>query len=157
MKKFLMVVGAIAVFGFIAMIVLVTFAVFGLNETNKEAKAYVAESIEAIATQWDENALLARATPELREYFQPGQLETFLGDSSRTIGGLETLGEINCISNSSVTTSEGRKSSSECTGEAAHERGRAEYRVSAVKKDGEWRLNSFYVTYYPEEDGSTEV
>lgn len=152
-----MIVGAIAVFGFTAMIVLLVFAAFGLNETNKEAKAYVAESIEAIATQWDENALLVRATPELREYFQPGQLETFLGDSSRAIGGLETLGEINCFSNSSVTTSEGKKSSSECTGEGVHARGRAEYRVNAIKKDGEWRLNSFYVTYYPEEDGSTEV
>jgi len=157
MKKFLMVVGAIAIFGFIAMVALIGIAAIGLNETNEEAKAYVAESIKAVATGWSEEALLARASTELKDQFQPGQLETFLGDSSRAIGGLETLGEISCSTNSSVTTSEGRKSIAECTSDGVHERGRAEYRVSVIKRADEWRVNSFFVTYYPKEDGPTEV
>src|SRR4029077_2893218 len=80
MKKFFIVLGAI----FLALIVLggigIAFVAIRGTALDKESKAYVDAAVPVIVSSWSVQALLDRASPELTQATQPGDVERLFSE-----------------------------------------------------------------------------
>lgn len=157
MKKLLMFVGAVTLFGFVALIIAGTFAFIALNKLNKEAEAYVETTLLDVASEWSTDTFLEYAAPELLENTAEGALEKTLSDASRQIGRIEEIIDLNCQTFSNASISEGKSTTSDCLARATHERGEGEFKIKVSKQDGIWLLSGFFITYFPAENAPTEI
>ena len=65
MKKFLVVVGAIALVALVFIVALVVVVTVKGRELDEESKRYADNTIVAIVSNWNERALLDEASPNL--------------------------------------------------------------------------------------------
>ncbi len=157
MKKFLMFLGGVFLCVIVLFIGLAIFMSVQLGPANKEATAYARESIEAIATAWNSDAVYERASAELKETLKEGDLVALMSQGARAVGDLEALGELSCFTNISTTTGNGKVTLSQCTATGAHQRGSVDYRINIEKRADSWEINGFHFTVTKSEEGAVEI
>jgi hypothetical protein len=139
MKKLLMVLGAVFA---VLIVVIAIIAVKGVA-LDREAGAYADDSIKAIATTWDEQALVQRASPEFFSVTQESALDGIFAQF-RQLGRMTHYG--GSTSNSNVMFSpKGKEVTAACLAKAQFEHGDAEIRLLLIKHNGAWQIMGFRV------------
>ena len=124
----------------------------------KEAKTYIDLSIPAIATTWDGAELFSRAAPELVVELKDGALETLMADGSRLLGEMTSYAGAECSNyHFSATTQNGSLAQVTCTAHAIHQRAEADYSVTIIKRDEEWRVLKFHLKTIEGKHNLTDV
>jgi len=144
MKKFLMILGSI-------FLVLVMLAVIGIGiaavkgtALDKESKAYVDSAVPAIISDWNQQELLDRASPEFRQAVKDGDLDK-LYKMFRRLGKFQTYEGAKGQSNVSVTTNNGKRTSAAYTANATFETGPAVIDISLIKHDDLWQILGIHI------------
>lgn len=150
MRLFLAIVGAIALV-FIAAIAGLFFYIFQQEDRlTKEAAGYADEAIPAITTNWDANALLDRADPELLKLLGNGALDNLMLSGTTQIGALTDYHGAECeIVHYELNTSAGEVVLSTCNASAAFQKSDAKIRLSLRKMNKEWKILGFFVETLP--------
>ena len=157
MKKFLIVLGAVFL-GIITLFVgLAIWAGLQIGPANEEAKQYARETTLAIAASWNSEAVYERASDELLETLNPGDVDRLVGQGARLVGDLDSLGDFSCATNVSAHSSTGKVITATCTAQGVHQRGHVDYKLIVIKRDEAWALNLFNFNAEPSEDMPTEV
>ena len=148
MGKLLCIVGAAA----LAFVVVVAVGIGALVWTGRgldaESKAYVDAAVPAIIAHWSKEALLDRATPELRAAVTPDQIAALFDKFSR-LGALVEYEGATGDSNMSFVVGRGGRISAAYEAKAKYEDGEATLRVVVVKRDGKWWIQNFHVDGRP--------
>jgi hypothetical protein len=144
MKKFLMVVGGIAIVLVVLIAALVAVVAVKGRGLDKESKQYADIAIVAIVANWDEQALLVRASPEFLKVAPTSKIDQLFWQL-RTLGPMEHyLGSkgdsyINiAIFGHSVTTAL-------YIADVVFQGGAAKVRVRLIKHGDHWQILEFYV------------
>lgn len=145
MKKFLIVLGSI----FLALIVLggigIAFTAIRGTALDKESKAYADSAIRSIVTNWSEEELLDRASPEFKTAVTTDQLDRFFLAYYNTLGGLQKCEPAQGQATMSLTSQTGRMTTGQYTAKATFEKGAATIKLTLIKHGGEWQVQGFYV------------
>ncbi len=143
MRNFLMLLGSL-------LLVLVVIGGLGLvfatikgPELDRESRAFVDSAVQTICDDWNEQALIERAAPELIQAVGQGVLE-------RMFGRFRQLGDLRAYNgadgDSSITlTSKGLNVTALYFARAAFAGGDAVIRVALTRRHGEWRIIGFKV------------
>ncbi len=144
MKKLLVILGSI----FLAVIVLgaigIGFAAYRGSMLDKESKAYADSAIPAIVTGWNEQELLARASPEFKQAVTNDQLDR-LFRWVRSLGQLQKCEPSQGHALMSATTQTGKMISARYTAEAKFQKGKATIKLGLIKHEDQWQIVNFYV------------
>jgi hypothetical protein len=138
MKKILTVLGGIFA------ILLVLFGVVAIQATllDRESSIYADDSIRAIATTWNEEALQQRASPELLSSASGNELDrVFI--QLRPLGRMMHYDGSKCSSNLFYGTG-GKRTTAACNGRAEFEHGQAEMNLLLIKHNV-WQVGGFHV------------
>jgi len=136
-------------FGVVAAIVLVVAIVGGVvlftkgSALDAESKAYAEVSIRAIGSKWDQQELLARASPQLLAGLKSDALAAVF-DKFSQYGPLVdyegATGQANMFyANGVATITAGYK------GKAKFENGEATFDIALVKLSGKWLINGLHI------------
>jgi hypothetical protein len=144
MKKFFVTLGVI----FLVVVVLggISFwyiAVRG-NTLDKESKVYVAAAIPAILNGWNEQALLDRASPELKGAVSQQQLDQ-LFRSFEKLGRFLTFDSPQGQALISASSQKGKMINAQYDAKAYFDKGDAIIRVALIKHDDQWQIFGFFV------------
>jgi len=146
MKKTFTIIGYIAA-GLVVVIAIaaIIFIPRALH-LQKEGIAYVSSNLRPIVENWDEHALVARATPELmKEVKSPDDLSR-LFRYFKTLGSLKSLqppvpGNVK----SGTTMADGAYTVADYTVEGEFEKGSATISLQLLKEGDSWKINGFHV------------
>ena len=113
------------------------------DELDDQSKAYVDAAIPAIAGKWDQEQLVIRSTPSLRESITPDQLSTLfwrlslLGPLVRYEGssGQSAMSYFNGVSRVTALY----------VAKAQFKNGNATFHIALLKLNGQWLINGFRV------------
>jgi hypothetical protein len=108
-----------------------------------ESKAYVETSFKAIASKWDQQELLDRASPELLASIKPDAL-TQVFDKFSQYGALVEYEGATGAANVSYFNGVS-KISAGYQGKAKFENGEATFNVLLVKLSGKWLIKGFHI------------
>lgn len=148
MRKFLYIVGSMTlVFGSVAAIATCMLVLTGRG-LDAESKAYVDTAVPAITAHWSKDALLDRATPELRAAVNPQQIAT-LFDNLSQLGPLVEYEGATGDSNATYFIGKGSQVGAFYRAKAKYENGEATVQLGLLKRDGEWRIQNFRVDGQP--------
>lgn len=142
MKKFL------KIFGLVALLILAAFVAVFLNSKlyDREVSAYANEATLEIATDWNEQALLKRASPELFAAATPQQIH----DAFVNYRQLDRMTKYNVARSIVYVRVEFRLRHKEVTtvyiATAAFEHGIADIKLSLKKRNGSWHSTGIHVT-----------
>jgi hypothetical protein len=149
MKKFLMVLGAV----FLVLIVLVGglvgYAIFTGTQLDASSKAYVDESVPAIATDWSKDELVKRASPQLREQASDVQIEQLFGTLANKLGAFKSYDGAKGDSNINFTTTAGKIITASYIAKATYQYGKAEIQIKLIQHAGAWQILGFHVDLSP--------
>ena len=148
MRKFLCFVGATALTVLVAAVIGVGVLVWHGRALDAESKAYVDGVVPAITAHWDKEALLDRATPELRASITANQISALFDNLSR-LGPLVEYEGATGDANMSYYTGKGGQVSATYQAKARYQNGEATLRLLLLKRDGEWRIQGFHVDGKP--------
>jgi len=112
------------------------------------SKAFVDGAVSAIATNWSEEELLDRATPELRETTRPDELGALFAALSR-LGRLVRYEGATGGATMSYMAGSGSTVSAFYVAKARCENGTAIFRILLVRRAGRWMINGFHVDSAP--------
>jgi hypothetical protein len=148
-KRFLTVIGA-------AVLLLLAIHIAKGIELDHEVTAYADDAVVAIATGWNEQALLLRASPEFLA-------ATHSGDLSQLFVQFRRLGHMTRYDGSADGTNvqmgllplSGQALTAVCVAEADFEHGPAKIRLSLIKHRGGWQIMGFRVTPRKIQPGQT--
>lgn len=119
-------------------------AIAARNSTlDSEGRHFVAAAIPAIFTNWNERALISRASTELRGAVKERDLDRLFGGMSRNLGRLQSCQQVNGNATISMDTARGIVVTGDYVARAKFKAGRAEIRLSLIRKNGNWRIQSF--------------
>jgi hypothetical protein len=109
-----------------------------------ESKAYVKNSVVAIADNWDADALWRRGSPDFRRLTKQQDLRNFF-DAART-----ALGPLVDYRGSSgqatlMLTNAGQRATANYNVRATFEKGDADIQVGLVKVGSHWRIEGFHI------------
>lgn len=148
MRRFLYVVG-VTTLAFVAVAATgIAVLVWTGRGLDAESKAYVDAAVSAITAHWDKEALLDRATPELRAAVTTDQIAALFDTFSR-LGPLVQYEGATGDANMSYFTGKGGQISASYQAKAKFENGEATLRVVLLKRAGEWRIQNFRVEGLP--------
>lgn len=144
MKKFLMVVGGVALVLVVLIVALVAIVAVKGRGLDKESKRYADAAIVAIVSNWDEQALLARASPEFLKA-SPIQKIDQLFPQFRVLGPMEHY--LGCKGEAFVNVSISGNSLTTAVyvADVVFQRGTAKVRVKLIKRGDRWQILEFYV------------
>ena len=83
MRRFIYILGVFTLTIVVAAAIGLGVLFYRGHALDTESKAFVDSAVSAIATNWSEEQLLERATPELRETISPGELGALFAAFSR--------------------------------------------------------------------------
>ena len=83
MRRFIYILGVFTLTIVVAAAIGLGVLFYRGHALDTESKAFVDSAVSAIATNWSEEQLLERATPELRETMSPGELGALFAAFSR--------------------------------------------------------------------------
>ena len=156
MRTFLAIFGALALAVVAFVVTLFVLGVQRLKATFKEATAYVDEAVPAIATNWDGRELVARAAPELTAKLKEGEVDAVFSMLRSQLGPMTEYRGAACQDvRYEVNTEDGGVAFAACRAEAAFEKSDAAFRVSIIKRKGEWRFLGFFVDFEINEEGAS--
>lgn len=144
MKSFLAIVGGT---GLLIFFLIAGFFVYGfvkLGPIKAEAEAYAGETITAVTSTWNGDAIFERASSELKNTLEEGAVVELMGQGSRAVGDLVTLGNVECTTSFNTSTGEGTVYTANCKASSDHDRGKVDYALTVIKRDEEWALNGFH-------------
>jgi hypothetical protein len=148
MRKFLYILGALTVIILVVGAVGVGVVVYNGRALDAESKTFIDTAVPAIATNWSEDALLERATPELRGSVTPDQLRTLFEGFSR-LGRLVEYQGSKGDANMSYIAGVGGSVSALYVATAKFQNGDAVFRITLLKRNGQWLIHNFHVDPAP--------
>jgi hypothetical protein len=144
MRKFLMVMGAIALVLFAVVGVGIFMTVRGGADIEAESKPYAEESVAAIATKWNQQEFLRRALPAVRESTKSDELKRLMEAFAAGLGPLVEY-EAKMANFTVMTATQGKIVTVNYLVNARFEKGPATIRLTVVKSDGTWMIHTFFV------------
>ena len=153
LKKFLMGLGAIFAVLLIAAIVLVIHG----TADDKQSRAYADAAVKAIASNWNEQALFDRVSPDFIKATTRAEVDSLFA-RLRTLGRMtryggakgESFTNFDLLARKATTTAVYIAS-------AQFEHGAAQIRITLVKRDAAWRILGFFVHGQPSPEGSARL
>jgi hypothetical protein len=144
MRKFLAIIGAVALVVVAVMAVGIVAAIWQGKVADAESKAFVDTAVPAIAEDWHEQQLFDRATPELRKAANPVDLAEFFSKLS-ALGSLTKYD--GCVGQSMLSyfTGTGSTVTAAYSATAEFKNGTATFSIALLKRDGRWMINGFHV------------
>jgi hypothetical protein len=109
-----------------------------------ESKAFVDEAVPAIAAHWEAQALIDRATPELRHNAPPEKLAQFFAALAR-LGPMIHYDGSKGDATMSYFSGSGGTVSAVYVASARFQNGTATFRILLLKRDGRWLIHNFHV------------
>ncbi len=157
MRTILAIVGALALLVILAIVAVFVSSALRMPRLAKEAKVYVDASIPAIAATWDGEALYARAAPEFQQVLDSETLGSIMAAGASQFGPLTDYQGAACEAiRVELALGSPETAFAECTAAASFARVDGRLRVSAVKREGDWKLFAFYVDPVAESDEPAE-
>ena len=144
MKKFIRVAGFVALLLFVLIGIGIGILVYNGRGLDAESKAFVDGAIPAITSSWSEQALLARASPELKSAVNQDQLDTIFRNLSR-LGGLVEYGGATGSTFAKYMIGSGTTISARYLAKAKFKNGEATFTLILLKRDGQWAIANFHV------------
>ena len=143
-RKALMILG-----GLFAALIVLFIAGFGVmaymgRGLDDSSKRYAIEAARAITTQWDQQALQSRLSPEFQALVKPGDLENWFA-VYRKLGALKQTGDVQGQANISMTTAKGKMITAQYRFRGEFENGPAEILITLIQHDGQWQIYGFRV------------
>jgi hypothetical protein len=140
MKRFLKIV---------AVLVLLVAIGIGLlayrgSRLDREASEYAEQSIDAIVTDWSQEALLSRASPDLRKTSNAEDMDK-LFTMFRRLGRLLHADEPRGQALMSLTNRSGSQTTATYTSQAEFENAPATISISLIKRGDQWLIQGFRV------------
>jgi hypothetical protein len=143
-KKILIVLGAI----FLALIILavigIGIAAFKGSALDKQTRAYVDSTVPLIVSNWDEQALLSRASPEFTQAVDKENLDK-LYFMFWKLGKFRNYEGSKGQSYMSMTTENGKSVTAVYVCKATFDAGPADIKVTLVKHGEKWEIAGFRV------------
>ena len=144
MRKFLSIVGAISLIVLVLAGVALGVVAYKGHALDVESKAFVDDAVPAIVTSWSKEQLLDRATTELRANAKPDQLAIFFDRLSR-LGALVHYDGATGAATMSYFTFSGSTVSATYVANAEFQNGQASFKITLLKRDGQWLIHNFHV------------
>jgi hypothetical protein len=148
MRRFIYILGVLTLTIVVAAAIGLGVLFYRGHALDAESKAFVDSAVSAIATNWSEEQLLDRATPELRETIRPDELSALFAVLSR-LGRLVRYEGATGGATMSYMASSGSTVSAFYVAKARFENGTAIFRILLVRRAGRWMINGFHVDSAP--------
>jgi hypothetical protein len=132
----------------VSLLILGAFATLFVNTElyDREVSAYANDAILAIVTDWNEHALLQRASPELLAASTPQQIHDAF-ENYRQMGRMTKYNVAKSIAHVNVEFALlHKKVTAVYIAKAAFEHGIAEIKLSLIMRDGRWHITGLHVT-----------
>lgn len=115
------------------------------SDLESGSKAYVDEAVQKIASSWNAQELLDRATPELLQAAPPERVERFFDVFSHRLGALRTYHGSRGTTQFFVSPQTGRIAAATYEAQATFENAEAVIQVRLLLHNGHWRIAAFQV------------
>jgi hypothetical protein len=148
MRRFLIVLGALALAGIVAAAVGLGIVVYKGRLLDAESKAFADQVIPAIITSRNRQGLLDRLTPELRDKVKPQELDAVFDGLSR-LGPLLDYEGAKGDATMAYAIGSGGAVSARYTAKARFRDGSATFQIGLLKRDGQWMIHNFHVEPTP--------
>lgn len=149
LKKALIVLGAIFLLLIVAVAGLIGYAIYTANQLDASSKAYVDESVPAIATDWSKDELVKRAGTQLRAKVSDVQIEQLFGTLANKLGAFKSYDGAEGDSNINFTTTSGKEVTASYVAKATYQYGKAEIQIKLIQEDRSWKILNFHVDVNP--------
>ena len=145
MKKILIVFGGLCAALLLGLVILIAVIAYTGRGLDKESKTYADAAIVAIASQWNEQDLTDRASPQLMASVKnPADLERTFG-ILRTLGPLKKYDGSKGDANMSFFWPQGKTITAAYVARAEFDHGTAMIKISLIKLSGGWKILGFNV------------
>jgi hypothetical protein len=144
LKKVLMIFGGLCAAIVLLLIIAVAFIAYTGRGLDKESKTYADAAVVAIASQWNEQDLTDRASPQFMATVKdPADLDRVVG-VWRTLGPLKNYGGSKGEANINLGP-HGRTITAVYVARVEFDQNSARIKISLIKSDGAWKILGFYV------------
>jgi len=144
MQKFFAVLGIIFLVIIVLGAVSIGFIAVRGNALDKESKAYADAAIPAIVSNWNQNELLGRASPEFKKAVTQQQLDQMFRWFI-SLGRFQSSEPAQGQAGITVTPQTGKVISGQYTAKAKFEKGEATIKLGLIKHGDQWQIASFHV------------
>jgi hypothetical protein len=144
MKRLLILLGAIFLIVIVLVVAGIGTAVVKGSSLDKESKAYVDSAVPIIVSNWDEQELLNRASPEFSQAVSKEDLDKLYG-MFRKLGHFRTYQVSEGQSYLSFTSQNGKSITAAYTAKATFDTGPATIKVTLVKHGDRWQILGFHI------------
>lgn len=144
MKKFLMVVGAVALGAVILGGVGFAILAYRGNALDVEAAEYSTQAVTAITAHWDKTEMMARAAPSLAASVTPERLDDLFA-FFRRLGPLQGAPSCHGQAVMNADLRHGSRILGRYACKAHYEAGDATISLALVKQAGAWKIQGFHV------------
>jgi nitrogen-specific signal transduction histidine kinase len=144
-KKVLIILGAVfLLFIVLGMVSIVIFAIKG-PALDKQSKAYVDANLPLIISNWDEQELLSRASPEFMGNSKRNDLDNFFSALSRKLGKMRSYQECKGQSYVNISPQNGKIVTAVYASKVIFENGSATITTTLIKHSDNWQIEGFDV------------
>jgi hypothetical protein len=144
LKKILTIFGGLCAVIFLLLVILIAFIAYTGRGLDKESKAYADAAVVAIASQWNEQDLTDRASPQFMATVKnPADLDRVVG-IWRTLGPLKKYDGSKGEANINFGP-RGKMITAVYLARVEFDHNSARIKISLIKWDGVWKILGFYV------------
>jgi hypothetical protein len=144
MKKLFIGLGVIFLVLVVVIVAFIGYAAFSGTRLDKESKAYADAAIPAIASSWNGQELLSRASPEFQKSAGPADVDRLFG-WFKTLGRLHRYEGAQGQAVTSVTPQTGRVISGHYVAKATFDAGEATIEIELIKHGNVWQIAGFKI------------
>lgn len=146
MKKFLSVVGGIALVLVLVVAGFIGYAAHQGRGLDASSKAYVEANVPPVISTWSKDELVKRSSPELLKILneKPGQAEQLFKKLSM-LGAMRSFGDVKGEASVFYTPRNGKAISASYVASAKFEHGEAQISVRLIQVSGQWQFLLFHV------------
>ena len=145
MKKILTIFGGLCAVIVLLLVVLIVFIAYTGRGLDKESKAYADAAVVAIASQWNEQDLTDRASPQFMATVKnPAELDRVVG-MWRTLGPLKKYDGSKGEAHIDFRFPQGKTITAVYVARVEFDHNSARIKISLIELDGAWKILGFYV------------
>ncbi len=147
MRTWLAAIGAVAIILLLFLVSAGLHLLSRMGPLTDEAKAFADETIIAIATDWQVQAMLDHAAPEFIQATTPEQLAAFTEHLRSDIGVLTAYGDgaVCQLAEQHYSLNRDRYVRSVCYAIIGTEKAEAKIKLPIIKRHGQWAMLGFHV------------
>src|SRR5580704_4212682 len=145
MKKILMIFGGLCAVILLLVIILIAVLAYTGRGLDQESKAYADAAVVAIASHWNENDFVQRASPQLMDKIKDAAGLHKLMASLRSLGPLRNYEGSKGESHIALIFPSGETVTAFYVAKVEFDSGPADIKLSLIKLDGVWKILGFYV------------